>query len=132
MIRIATATASRPRSSIAYPSTILWYIKKRRASRTAASSRWALLDRVDLGEDLLRADLLGVRRHHRVGELLHLVAVGERNALQLAGLLEGVELRVVLRGLDLAAVGAGLLARLQHRGLHVLVELVEGLGGEAQ
>src|SRR3954454_12675051 len=63
-----------------------------------------LLDGVDLLVDLLGADLLGVSRHHRIGYLLHRVAILERNALDLAGLLDRFQLPGIFRRLDLAAV----------------------------
>src|SRR5213592_841830 len=59
------------------------------------SSRWVpsrsffkLFRVVDRGEDLVGADFLRVRLHHRIHELLHLRAVGEGDALQLAGLFQ--------------------------------------------
>src|SRR6267142_4358183 len=90
------------------------------------------LDGVDLGEDLVGADLLGVRLDHRVDRLLHLRAVGERDALELAGLLQRDELLLVLARLDLAPVSPGFLAGAQHRVLHALVERLERLAREAQ
>ena len=65
---------------------------------------------VDLLVDAFGADFLGVGRHHGIGELLHRVALLERNALELAGLLQRIELDDLLAGLELAAVIAGLLA----------------------
>src|SRR5205085_6348394 len=64
--------------------------------------------------------------------LLHLRAFGEGYALQLARLLEGHELLLVLAGFDLAAIGARFLAGAQHRRLQVFVQGTEGLAGEAQ
>src|SRR5882762_11152027 len=37
------------------------------------------LDRVDLGQNLIGFDLLRVRLHDRIDQLLHLGAIGERN-----------------------------------------------------
>ena len=54
------------------------------------------LQRVDFRQQLFSADFLGVLRHHRVDRFFHRGAVGERNALQLAGLFESVELGGVL------------------------------------
>jgi len=90
-----------------------------------------LFDGVDLRVDRVRADLLGVSRHHRIDQFLHLRAIGEGDALELAGLFQGVELGAVLRGLDLPAVGAGFLAGLDDRGLQLGRKLLEGLAGEA-
>src|SRR4051812_48680773 len=100
------------------------------AARRPRRARTKLLDRVDLLEDLLGADFLGVGRHHGIGELLHLGAVGEGNALELAGLLERLEFRAVLRGLDLPSISAGFLAGLDDRSLEVSRELLEGLRRE--
>src|SRR5258705_6850240 len=108
------------------------------ATISQVRSRWrpsrnpfTLLDRVDLLEDRVGPDLLRVVGHDRVRELLHLRAVGEGDALQLPGLLHRVELGRILRGLDLAAVGARLLARLEDGGLQVGRKRAEGLPGEA-
>jgi hypothetical protein len=90
-----------------------------------------LPDGVDLGKDRVRADLLGVSRHHRINQLLHLRAVGESNALELAGFLERVELGAVFRGLDLPAVAAGFFTRLDDGGLQLGREFPEGLAREA-
>src|SRR4051812_15075456 len=89
-----------------------------------------LLDRVDLGQDLVRADFLRVRLDDRVDELLHLRPVGELDPLQLARLLQRLELRGVLARLQLPAVRARLLARLQHRLLHALIQRLERLARE--
>ena len=53
-------------------------------------------DVVDLLQNVVRLDLLGVGGQHRIDELLHLVAVLNVDALQLAGLLQRFELRGVL------------------------------------
>src|SRR5215475_5164048 len=90
-----------------------------------------LLDGVDLGKDSVRADLLGVSRHHRIDQLLHLRAVGESNALELAGLLERVELGAVFRRLDLPAMAAGFFTRLDDGGLQLGREFLESLAREA-
>src|SRR5215208_6169857 len=89
-------------------------------------------DRVDLVVDLLGADLPGVGRHDWIDELLHLGAVLERDALQLARLLERVELRRVLGGFDLATMRPAFLAGLDDRLLQVGRELLEGLAREAE
>src|SRR5262245_2771489 len=99
--------------------------------RDHAPETVGLFDGVDLRVDRIRADLLGVGRHHRIDQLLHFGAIGEGDALELAGLFQGVELGAVLRGLDLPAVGAGFLAGLDDRGLQVGRQLLEGLAGEA-
>src|ERR1700682_5081602 len=98
-----------------------WYSPMKRLT----SPRPLLLDRVDLGEDLVGADLFRVSLDHRVDQLLHLRPIGEHHALELAGLLELVELGGVLAGLHLAAVGAGFLARPENRGLQSLVQSLE-------
>src|SRR5512141_164505 len=64
---------------------------------------------VDLVVDLRRADLLRVLGHDGIGELLHLRAVGERDLLELARLLERVELGGILARLEVAAEDAGFL-----------------------
>src|SRR5262245_66290970 len=91
----------------------------------------ASLDGGDLGVDLLRADLLGVGGHDWLHELLHLSAVLEGDALELASLLQRLEFLLILRGLDLATVGAGLRAGLEHGGLQVLRQRLEDLAREA-
>ena len=73
------------------------------------------LHRVDLVVDVRRADFLRVIGHHRIGELLHLRAVGERDPLQPPGLFHRVELLLVGARLDLAAEDAGFLAGLDDR-----------------
>src|SRR4051794_31192901 len=103
MISTATVEASSQDNSRAYHSV------------KALTTKQTLFDGVDLRVDPVGADFLGVRRHHRIGELLHLVAVGELDARQLAGLLQGNQLRLVFARLQLAAVGAGFLARLEDR-----------------
>src|SRR5258706_11716509 len=102
------------------------------------STRWVpsrsffkLFRVVDRGEDLLGADFLRVRLHHGIHELFHLRAVRERNALQLAGLLQRLQLGRVFGGLDLAAIGARLLARAQDRRLYVGRQAAESLPGKA-
>src|SRR5262249_36766500 len=90
-----------------------------------------LLDGVDLGNDSVRADLLGVSRHRRIAQLLLLGAVGESKALELAGLLERVELGAVFRRLDLPAVATGFFTRLDDGGLQLGREFLEGLAREA-
>src|SRR5436190_22522408 len=108
MIRMPTAMASSQRSRRAYAEIIFLNTKKRRrARRRRYPSRSKLFDRVDLREDLLRVDLFCVGGHHRVDELLHLVAPRERHALELAFLLHLDELRLVLARLDLPAVRPG-------------------------
>src|SRR5687768_3336912 len=129
-MRIATEAASTQASSLPYQKVIFLSTKKRRHPAAPPFPQLKLLDRVDLGENLLGADFLGVSRHHRVDQLLHLVAALERHALELAFLLHLDELGFILARLDLAAVSAGFLARLEHRGLQVLVELLEGLARE--
>src|SRR6266853_5845043 len=92
------------------------------AAISRVSSRWVpsrsffkLLRVVDRGEDFFGADLLRVRLHHRIHQLLHLRAVGEDDALQLAGLFQRFQLGGVFGGLDLAAIGARLLSRAEDR-----------------
>src|SRR5262245_62936750 len=92
----------------------------RRAPAGPPESRRGLLDRVDPREDLVGADLGRVRRDHRINRLLHLVAVGERDSLELPRLLERIELGGVLARLDLPTVRTGLLARPDDRVLQVL------------
>src|SRR5262245_44634476 len=103
------------------------------------SSRWyqpmkarKLLQRIDFLVDRVGPDFLRVVLHHRVDQLLHLLAVGERDALQLAGLLERLELGRVLRRFDLPPVGSRFLARPDDGGLQVRGEPAEGLAREAQ
>src|SRR5262245_38746695 len=91
----------------------------------------ALLDGVDLRVNGVGADLLGIRRHHRIYQLLHLRAIGERDALQFAGLLQRLELAGILRRFDLPSIGARLLAGLEHRLLQIRRQLSERLAGEA-
>src|SRR6266478_5510439 len=88
------------------------------AAISHVSSRWVpsrsffkLFDVVDRREDIVGADLLRVRLHHRIRKLLHLRAVGEGDALQLAGLFQCFQLGGVFGGLDPAAIGARLLSR---------------------
>src|SRR3954468_1701103 len=100
MISTATVDASSQDNSRAYHSVKALTIKQ------------TLLDGVDLGVDLVGADFLGVRRHHRIGQLLHLRPVGEWHALELAGLLQRDQLLLVLARFELAAIGAGFLAGL--------------------
>src|SRR5262249_61047614 len=57
--------------------------------------------------------------------------VGESNALELAGLLQRIKLGAVLRGLDLSAMAAGLLAGSDDGGLQLGREFLEGFSGEA-
>src|SRR6266446_2310040 len=104
------------------------------AAISRVSSRWVpsrsffkLLRVVDRGEDLVGADLLRVRLHHRIDQLLHLRAVGEGDALQLAGLFQRFQLGRVLGGLDPAAVGARLLSRAEDRRSQVGRKAAEGL-----
>src|SRR6266508_4942363 len=92
------------------------------AAISRVSSRWVpsrsffkLLRVVDRGEDLVGADLLRVRLHHRIHQLLHLRAVGEGDALQLAGLFQRFELGRVFGGLDPASIGARLFSRSDDR-----------------
>src|SRR5438093_6536124 len=94
------------------------------AAISRVSSRWMpsrsffkLFRVVDRGEDLVGADFLRVRLHHRIDQLLHLRAVGEGDAPQLAGLLQRDQLGRVLGGLDLPPVRARLLAGPDDRGL---------------
>src|SRR5258708_11622049 len=108
------------------------------ATISQVSSRWrpsrnpfTLLDRVDLLEDRVGADLLRVVGHHRVHQLLHLRALAELDALHLPRLLHRVEPGLVLGGLDLAPVGAGFLAGPDDRGLQVRGKRAEGLAREA-
>src|SRR5687768_5844887 len=131
-MRIATEAASSHDSAVPYQEVIFLSIKKRRPGAPPFLPGRKLLDGVDLRQDLLGADLLGVVPHHRVDQLLHLVAAGERHALELAFLLHLDELRLVLARLDLAAVRAGFLAGPEHRRLQALVELLEGLAREAK
>ena len=70
---------------------------------------------VDLLEDALGADFLGVGGHHGISELFHGVALLERDALELAGLLQRVELDDFLARLQLTAVVTGFLASLEDR-----------------
>src|SRR5688572_31536094 len=104
MIRTATEATSSHDSSRLYQCVIFLSTKKRRHAPRRRFVSPGLLDAVDLGEDLLGADFLRVRRHHRVDQLLHLVAPLERNALELALLLHLGELLLVFRGLDLPPV----------------------------
>src|SRR5467141_4719883 len=92
------------------------------AAISRVSSRWVpsrsffkLFGVVDCREDAVGADLLRVRLHHRIHQLLHLRAVGEGDALELAGLFQSDQLGCVFRGLDLAAIGARLLSRAEDR-----------------
>src|SRR6186713_2952618 len=90
-MRTATEMTSSQESSLPYQYVIFRYTgvdQRRRQRRRRFSPLASLLDGVDLGEDLVGADFLGVGLHHGVGQLLHLRAVGERHALELAGLLE--------------------------------------------
>src|SRR6202158_5537569 len=113
-IRIATVPTISHVSSRWYSS-----IKRLTSLSLYSSPRPLLLNRVDLGEDLVRADLLGVSLDHRIDQLLHLRPVGERHALELAGLLQRVELGGVLARFHLSAVGAGFLARSEHGRLEI-------------
>src|SRR5207244_4776924 len=86
---------------------------------------------VDLLEDAFGADFLGVGGHHGIGELLHGVALLERNALELAGLLQRIELDDFLARFQLTAVVAGLLAGLHDRVLQVLRQGLQRFHREA-
>src|SRR5262249_8054580 len=95
-----------------------------------AAADGQLFDGVDLVEDRVRPDFLGVSRHHRVDQLLHLGAVRESDALELASLLQRVELGAVFGGLDLSAISAGFLAGLDDGRLQLGRKLLEGLARE--
>src|SRR5438552_1247426 len=108
------------------------------AAISRLSTRWVpsrsffkLFRVVDRGEDLLGADFLRVRLHHGIHELLHLRAVREGDALQLAGLFQRYQFRRVFGGLDLAPIGARLLARAQDRRAQVGRQAAECLPGKA-
>src|SRR5207249_10267383 len=108
------------------------------AAISRVSSRWypsrsffKLFRVVDRGEDLVGADFLRVRLHHRIHQLLHLRAVGEGDALELAGLFQSDQLGRVFGGLDLAAVGARLFARADDRRSQVGGQAAESLPGKA-
>src|SRR5262245_16641814 len=106
-----------------------WGWKARRAPPRLGE--FELFDGVDLVEDRVLPDYLGISRHYRVDQLLHLRAVGESDALELAGLLQRVELGAVFRGLDLSAISAGFLAGLDDGRLQLGRKLLEGLAREA-
>src|SRR5262245_4889752 len=118
MISTATANASSQDSSRAYQAEKALNMKKRRwLAPPPPFGLSSLFDGVDLGVDLRRADFLGVLGHHRIDQLLHLRAVGKRNPLQLARLLQRDQLLLVLARFRLAAERAGFLAGLEHRRL---------------
>src|SRR5262249_49778832 len=96
----------------------------------AAPGGVELFDRVFLVEERVRPDFLGVSRHHRVDQLLHLRAVRESDALELASLLQRVELGAVFGGLDLSAISAGFFAGLDDGRLQLGRKFLEGLGRE--
>src|SRR5438876_8151072 len=107
------------------------------AAISDVSSRWVpsrsffkLFGVVDRGEDVVGADLLRVRLHHRIHQLLHLRAVGEGDALQLAGLFQRYQLGRVFGGLDLAAIRARLLSRAEDRRPQVGRQAAESLPGK--
>src|SRR5436309_6036230 len=96
------------------------------AAISRVSSRWypsrsffKLFRVVDRGEDFVGADFLRVRLHHRIHQLLHLRAVGEGDALQLAGLFQRLQLGRLFGGLDLAAIVVRLLPPADDRPLQV-------------
>src|SRR5438445_8556346 len=103
--------------------SVTWTIRSATvAALSDVSRRWVpsrsffkLFGVVDRREDIVGADLLRVRLHDRIHQLLHLRAVGEGDALQLAGLFQRLQLGRVFGVLDLAAVGARLLARAEDR-----------------
>src|SRR5687767_4253723 len=107
MTSTATEATSSHESRRLYQEVIFLYTRKRRrwSGAAAISDAKNLFDVVDLRQNLLGADFLGVVGHHRVHQLLHLRAVGERHALELALFLELDQLLLVLARLDLAAVG---------------------------
>src|SRR5215468_387724 len=92
-----------------------------------AAAEGQLFDGIDLVEDRVRPDFLGVSGHHRVDQLLHLRAVRESDALELARLLQRVELGAVFRGLDLPAISAGFFAGLDDGPFQLRRKLLEGL-----
>src|SRR5436190_22235469 len=88
------------------------------AAISRVSSRWQpsrsffkLFRVVDRGEDLVGADFLRVRLHHRIDQLLHLRTVGEGDALQFPGPFQRFQPGRIYGGLDLAAIGSRLLSR---------------------
>ena len=87
--------------------------------RGRATEKAGLFDGVDLREDRVRSDLLGVSRHHRINQLLHLSAIREGNALELARILQRVELGAVFGRLDLPAISARFLAGSDDRRLQL-------------
>src|SRR5581483_6670479 len=136
-MRTATLATISQVSSAWYPSIIL-FMGTKRGNRCQAPISPAipfpavLLDGVDLSEDLVGADLLGVALDHRIDGFFQLRTLGERDALQLPRFFERLELLFVLARLDLPAIGARFLARTQHCRLQSLIERAEGLAGEAE
>src|SRR5437870_8882875 len=114
MRSISSYTVVTEKAGTHIPEAVVMGPRLRRGRRRcdAARGEFELFDGVDLVEDRVRPDLLGVSGHHRVDQLLHLRAVRESDALDLAGLLQRVELGAVFGGLDLSAISTGFFAGL--------------------